>query len=228
MRVSGNARAGGGRTRGLVRIAARATATAAAARSARRQPWSTGVAKPRSGERQRDGDGTGAARWVGAAVRWQLSDRFDPACLPLADRHYNRRAIGSPQFVPPGRCIVLRTPLADAFWVTSWPFAKFVRHAWPGAWVCSAFRNEGDELSSELIKEAVAATCSIWDPPSLGIVTFVNAAKVRRKRDPGRCFLRAGFERCGETKGGLLAFQLLPDAMPESAAPLGAQELLFA
>lgn len=39
-----------------------------------------------------------------------------------------------------------------AVWITSWPFAE--KHAWPGAWVCSAFRNEGDELSSTLITSA--------------------------------------------------------------------------
>ena len=162
-------------------------------------------------------------------IRWQLSHKFDPVSAAIADRHYNRRKIGSPQFVPPGRSVVLRTPTGDAFWVTSWPFAEYVRHAWPGAWVCSAFRNESDHLSSELIREALAATLAIWpEPPDLGCITFVNAGKVRHKRDPGRCFLRAGFERVGETKGGLLAFQLLPDAMPEPVPALGTQEVLVA
>ena len=158
---------------------------------------------------------------------WQLSDRADPAVVPLADRHYNRQKIGAPQFVPPGRCVVLRTPTADAFWVTSWPFAEWVRHAWPGAWVCSAFRNESPHLSSDLIREALAATRAFWDPPEQGMVTFVDAGKTRRKRDPGRCFRRAGFEHVGFTKGGLYALQLLPDAMPEPELPQGAQPPLF-
>src|SRR5437762_4362389 len=55
------------------------------------------------------------------AVLWHLSDKFDPIVAPLADRHYNRRAIGSPQFVPPGRSLVLKafTPEGDvgAFWI---------------------------------------------------------------------------------------------------------------
>jgi hypothetical protein len=150
------------------------------------------------------------------AMRWQRSDRFDPALCALADRHYSRRAIGSPQFVPPGRCVVLRTEPADAVWVTSWPFAEYVRHAWAGAWVCSIFRNESPHLSSELIREAVAATRHVWpDVPDLGMVTFVDAGKVRPKRDPGRCYLRAGFRRAGETKGGLVALQMLPADMPD-------------
>lgn len=159
-------------------------------------------------------------------MNWQLSDRFDPVAKAIADRHYNRRNADSPQFAPPGRCVVLRTASGDAFWITSWPFAEYVRHAWGGAWVCSAFRNEGDVLSSELILEAVAATRSIWEPPALGMITFVNAAKTRRKRDPGRCFRRAGFEHVGFTAGGLYALQLLPDAMPEPASPIGTQETL--
>ena len=160
---------------------------------------------------------------------WTLSHRFDPRALPLADRHYNRQKVGSPQFVPPGRCVVLLSDDERALWVTSWPFAEYVRHAWAGAWVNSLFRNEGSGLSSELIREAVAATrAAFGTPPSLGMVTFVNADKVRHKRDPGRCYLKAGFERVGETKGGLLAFQMLPHEMPNPAPAAGTQLALSA
>jgi hypothetical protein len=34
------------------------------------------------------------------------------------------------------------------------------------------------------------------------------------------CYLRAGFKNCGLTKGGLVALQLLPEDMPESAHPM--------
>lgn len=157
-------------------------------------------------------------------MRWTESHRFDTRALPLADRHYNRRKVGSPQFVPPGRCFVLLTPEADALWVTSWPFAEYVRHAWAGAWVNSLFRNESAHLSSELIREALAATRWFFgEPPPLGIITFVDAGKVRRKRDPGRCYTKAGFRRVGHTKGGLVALQMLPDAMPDAAPPVQAQ-----
>ena len=161
-------------------------------------------------------------------MKWWISYRFDPEVVPLADRHYNRRAIDSPQFVPPGRCLVFKTHPVDAFWVTSWPFAQFVRHAWAGAWVCSAFRNEGALLSSDLIVQAIAATSSFWEPPPLGMITFVDAGKVRHKRDPGRCYLRAGFRNVGFTKGGLVALQMLPDAMPSPIEPFQFQTRLFA
>lgn len=156
---------------------------------------------------------------------WRLSWKADPVARVIADRHYNRHKVGAIQFVPPGRCVVLVIPEV-AFWITSWPFARFVKHAWAGAWVCSAFRNERPDLylSSELIVSAIAATRAVWaDPPELGMVTFVDPGKTRRKRDPGRCYRRAGFAEVGRTKDlGLVALQLLPDAMP-AAEPAAAR-----
>ena len=150
---------------------------------------------------------------------WIKSHRADAAVVPLADRHYNRQKIGAPQFAPPGRCLVLKTEAVDAFWITSWPFAEYVKHAWAGAWVCSAFRNESSYLASDLIREAVACTLAYYgQAPEMGMITFVDTTKVRKKRDFGRCYRRAGFQECGYTKGGLLALQLLPDAMPQPAS----------
>lgn len=150
---------------------------------------------------------------------WILSHRADRAALPMADRHYNRQKIGSPQFVPPGRCVVLRQD--KALWVTSWPFAQYVRHAWAGAWVNSLFRSEGAGRASDLIREAVAITRSIWQPPELGIVTFVDPKHVPPKVRRGQAiygygYLKAGFKHVGFTKGGLWAWQLLPADMPEA------------
>ena len=148
---------------------------------------------------------------------WIRSHRADPEVVPLADRHYNRQKIGSPQFAPPGRCLVLKTPTLDAFWITSYPYAQYVRHAWAGAWVCSAFRNESPHLSSEMIREAVACSIAEWiEVPELGMITFVDTRKTKPKRDPGYCYLKAGFKRVGETKGGLAALQMLPAEMPRA------------
>jgi hypothetical protein len=154
---------------------------------------------------------------------WTKSHRFDPEARTIADRHYNRQKPGTPQFVPPGRCLVLKTE--HAVWVTSWPFAEYVRHAWAGAWVNSCFRREGGEhVASDMIVAAVAATRAHWpEVPDLGMVTFVDAAKVRRKRDPGRCYRRAGFSEVGRTKGGLIALRLPPEDMPPPEAALGTQ-----
>lgn len=149
--------------------------------------------------------------------KWSLSDRFDPQAVSIADRHYNRRKIGSPQFVPPGRCLVLKRQ--DAVWVTSWPFEQFTKHAWGGAWVNSCFRNESDQRSSDLIREAIALTMAKWTPPSLGIISFVDPTKVpgiqrRGWTVYGYCYLKAGFQHVGFTAGGLWAWQMLPASMP--------------
>ena len=158
---------------------------------------------------------------------WQLRNRNDSQCRELADRHYNRQSVGAPGFVPPGRCCVFycETVTGRAFWVTSWPFAEFTQHAWGGAWVCSAFRNEGAALSSDLITQAVSATRHVFGaPPALGFITFVDRGKTRAKRDPGYCYKMAGWRPCGRTKTRRLhALQLLPADMPDPVAPVGAQ-----
>lgn len=181
-------------------------------------------------------------------MNWRMSHRFDPRALPIADSHYNRQKPGTPQFVPPGRCFVLLTEKADALWVTSYPFAQYVKHAWAGAWINSLFCNRGRILSSELIVEAVAATRLFFDLPALGMITFVDEAKTRKRRGklspPGKCYLEAGFRQAicpshmirvddcaacnGRSKGGLVALQMLPCDMPEAAKPYSDQMELVA
>lgn len=65
-------------------------------------------------------------------------------------------------------------------------------------WRCSIFRNTGPFRSSNL--EATARTYVYWERhygglPVVGLTTEVDPEKTRRKRDPGRCFLRAGWTR---------------------------------
>lgn len=161
-------------------------------------------------------------------MRWCASHRADPVAARLADRHYNRQKIRSPQFAPAGSCAVFLTDCARAFWITSAPLAEWVKHAWAGAWVCSAFRSEGAGRASELIRQAVAATRAHYgEPPALGMVTFIDRAKVKPTMVHGEAvwgwtYIKAGFVPCGETKGGLLAFQLSPAVMP-SARPAKAR-----
>lgn len=161
---------------------------------------------------------------------WAMSNRADPRAVALADRHYSRQKIGSPQFVPPGRCLVLyaETDTGCAIWATSWPFAQYVKHAWAGAWVCSMFRNEGAALASELIRQAVAATRAFFGvPPALGIITFVLPSAIRSS-NPGSCYRHAGWKRAGAAKDGKPCFQQLPHEMPAPEAPLGMMGRLFA
>ena len=154
-------------------------------------------------------------------MRWHLSWRADPRARALADRHYNRQKVGAAQFVPPGRCLVLITKDADAFWVTSWPYAQYVKHRYAGAWVCSAFRNESNILSSKLIVDAVSATRAYFgEPPALGMVTFIDTTKTRPKLHPGMCYRKAGFVPDEPTKGGLYTVRLHPEDMPPAISAL--------
>ena len=90
--------------------------------------------------------------------------------------------------------------------------------------MCSAFRNEGAGVASEMIREAVAATrAHFGEPPPLGMITFIDSKKVKPTKVHGRdtwglTYIKAGFKPVGKTKGGLLAFQLLPQDMPPAKA----------
>jgi hypothetical protein len=164
---------------------------------------------------------------------WLPSHRADPYAVAIADRHYNRQKPGTPQFMPPGSCVVFKSYDPPAVWGTSWPMAEFVQHAWAGAWINSIFRKEGPGLASGMIRAAVAHTCYEWpDVPPLGMVTFVDPEKVkpvyrRGKAIYGYSYLMAGFEHVGYTKGGLWTWQLLPERMPEATPLDGAQLELF-
>lgn len=157
-------------------------------------------------------------------MRWCLSHRADSVAAAIADRHYNRQKIGSPQFVPPGGCLVLLSDCGRALWVTSTPFAEYVKHEWAGAWINSLFRKECAGTASDMIREALAASrFHLGEPPDLGLVTFIDRSKVppimvRNVPTWGYSYIKAGFKVVGETKGKLLALQIEPKDFPAAAA----------
>ncbi len=63
---------------------------------------------------------------------------------------------------------------------------------------CSVFRNEGLSLSSGLIRAADEIAWERW-PADPRHYTYVNGRKVS-SRNPGYCFLMAGWNRCGVSK----------------------------
>lgn len=75
----------------------------------------------------------------------------------------------------------------------------------------------------EAVKSFAWATNMPLTKDERGILTFVDPRKVRRKRDFGRCYRRAGFEEVGATKGGLVALQLLPERFPAPTPAMGQQ-----
>ena len=129
---------------------------------------------------------------------WRRVKRTDPAARRLADRHYSRQTPGARDFMPPGRVFVLLTEDVRAVWGVVENWFRGERR-----WRVVIFRNEGSALSSDLIREATSLTyrywLARWGLPG-PLRTEVNPGKVRHKRDPGRCFLRAGWRVIGESR----------------------------
>ena len=126
---------------------------------------------------------------------WERVKKFDKRALALADRHYSRRKVGSPQFMPPGQTIVLWQPGAVFGWWRPDPSSGIRAMNGLDGWTCSIFRNEAAiRPSSQLILEAEAALvdAGLGCGPD-GLLTYVWVAKVKPKRDPGYCYRVAGW-----------------------------------
>lgn len=135
---------------------------------------------------------------------WWLTKDGDRSCLALYERHYSayRYKDGRVRklFAGPGAKIVLRTGSADAAFV----WRKFISLDRQEGINCAFFRNEGPLLSSELIRQADAIADHVW--PGERHYTYVRPAAVR-SANPGYCFIRAGWQRCGKTGSGLTIFE---------------------
>jgi hypothetical protein len=129
--------------------------------------------------------------------------------MSIFKRHYTARKVRKiEQFIGPGEKMALLTQ--DARAIFAW--RKFISDAGEVGVNCAVFRNEGCTLarSSELILAAKELAWERWAGERL--YTYVDAFEVRHKRDPGRCFIRAGFVQCGKTKDGKLIFESFPPA----------------
>jgi len=135
----------------------------------------------------------------------------DASCLALYERHYSctKYADGRKRklFVGPGEKLVLRTKEADAVFV----WRKFIddcidlRTGEKQSGVnCAVFRNESTILSSELIRQADEIADAVW--PNCRHYTYVNCEKIA-SRNPGFCFMAAGWKKCGTTKSGLIVLE---------------------
>lgn len=135
---------------------------------------------------------------------WIRTNKFDPACARLADRHYSRRTVGSPQFMPPGETVVLKTRDETAVfgWWRPHPDSGIVAMNGLDGWTCTIFRNESPNLSSALVLDAEAALLAarLSCGPD-GLITYVFDDKVRSS-NPGCCFLKAGWRRTGRSADG--------------------------
>ena len=141
---------------------------------------------------------------------WWLTKDGDKDCLELYERHYScyRYADGRRRklFVGPGEKVVLRTERADALFV----WRKFIDDSGQGGVNCAVFRNESGIQSSRLIRQADAIADCLW--PDSRHYTYVDPEAVASK-NPGFCFIAAGWRRCGVTKSGLLVLERQPPAI---------------
>jgi hypothetical protein len=134
-------------------------------------------------------------------VYWIISHDMNPIAQKLADRHYSRKTPGSTKgFMGPGEKLVLLSPDGKALfaWLRSDPELR-ADHI--DGVCCTIFRNEGPVLSSKLILEAEKFAHERW--PDLKLFTYVSKEKVQSK-NPGWCFIKAGWKLVGENKTGKL------------------------
>ena len=138
---------------------------------------------------------------------WIPVTRFDRRAVAIYERHYSCRHYADgrkrTQFAPPGSPLCLLTPTCDALF--GWVRNSVERYDHQTGINCFVFRNEGYWLSSELIVEADDMAWAKW-PDEPRHFTYVDPQAVA-SRNPGYCFLRAGWRRCGKSKNGLLIME---------------------
>jgi len=134
-------------------------------------------------------------------VRWERITKFDPRGAIIADGHYSRRTVGSPQWMPPGETLNLLTEDGRALWGWWRPHPDSGITAMNGldGWTCTIFRNESDVKSSLLILGAELELVRLGRGcgPS-GMLTYVWDKKVESP-NPGYCFKMAGWEPQGRS-----------------------------
>jgi hypothetical protein len=121
----------------------------------------------------------------------------DDRARGIFDRHYSRHHYKDGrkprQFVGPGFKMVLLTVDCQALFV----WRKFIDKSGQKGINCAVFRNESSLLSSDLILQAESLAMERW--PGERFYTYVNPRKIR-STNPGFCFLKAGWQKCGITK----------------------------
>jgi hypothetical protein len=135
---------------------------------------------------------------------WIIGQDGEPELREIYERHYSSRSYKDGRtptlFVGPGEKIVLTTPERTALFV----WKKFKDSSGQTGINCSIFRNESGLLSSDLIREADSIADLAW--PGERHYTYVRAEAVK-SRNPGWCYLCAGWRRCGYTKAGLVILE---------------------
>lgn len=141
---------------------------------------------------------------------WLATIDGDGLGRAIFHRHYSYRPYRDGRrpklFVGPGEKIVLLGVNCVALFV----WRKFKSKDRQKGVNCAVFRNESCHRSSDMILEAMAIAWQRW--PGERLYTYVNPRKVR-STNPGYCFIKAGWRRCGATKvRRLVILEAFPDA----------------
>mgnify|MGYP003151966792 CR=1 FL=1 len=144
-------------------------------------------------------------------MNWFAVSDQNPSAMALYRRHYskykykdNRRHEGG--IMPPGEHLLLMT--TDGLSIFGWLYQTIERRDKQNGVCCTIFRNEGTQLSSGLIAEAMELAWERW--PGERLWTYVDATKIRSS-NPGYCFKQAGWQKAGTSKvNNLLIFEVMP------------------
>lgn len=145
-------------------------------------------------------------------VWWRTKDG-DEYLIEAYEQHYScyhyKDGRKRTQCVGPGEVYAMRTWEADAFFV----WRKFIddcinvetgerQHGVNNAIFIN--KRKDKYLSSDLIRQADAVADVAW--PNQRHYTYVDASKIR-STNAGFCYLKAGWRKCGKTKGGLIILE---------------------
>jgi hypothetical protein len=146
----------------------------------------------------RDGDPRAAALY-----------RRHYSCYQYADNRRNQHGYRNRfLIVGPGEKMLLMTVNCDALFA----WRKFIDASGQTGVNCAVFRNESPILSSTLILEAEQHAWTRW--PGQRLYTYVKPSAIKSS-NPGFCYLKAGWQRCGTTKGGLVILEKQAEGQEE-------------
>ena len=160
---------------------------------------------------------------------WREVSKCDKRAIAFVQPHYSIATPNAAELGPPGQKIVLMGEDGKAVWGSHRPapWAKrthnvkrmdgFNGHS------CFIFRNDGGPQSSGIIRQAVAITAMEWNLAPF--ITYVAINKVRCK-EPGKCFVKAGFKR-GTVKLKTKHGRMLRMEMEESEVSRCVREFLL-
>lgn len=138
-----------------------------------------------------------------------ISHKYDPELARLADRHYSRQKVGTPQFMPPGKTLVIRDHLGLIVFGWLWQRPEYRDDRQVG-FCCSIFRNESSILSSTIIVRCVEMVIARWGVNRC--FTYIDPSRIV-SANPGYCFKVAGWRFVRRCSDGKHLLERTPDAL---------------